>query len=117
MAGSSAEKLLRASLWEFGVRFRTNETILGAKPSACIANCKVAIFVQDCFEDRCPVHFPKRRSVRHHKSLDAQEGRLRKAGWVVFRVWQHEVEDTPRVIAGRISMALRTVRKVLSVGA
>jgi DNA mismatch endonuclease (patch repair protein) len=111
--GTPAEKLLRATLWEFGVRFKTNEDVLGVVPSVTIPNCKVAIFVQDCDEGRCSKHSSKRSSIKYSKSLDVRDARLRKNGWTVLRVWQHEVEDTPRLVAGRMSLIVRTVRNVL----
>lgn len=114
MPSIAAEKMLRATLWEFGVRFRTNEEVLGAIPSITVPNCKVAIFVLDCYEDRCPWHFPNRPNTRYFKALDARDAKLKKADWTVLRVWQHEIQDTPRIVAGRISMVIRTLRKILN---
>ncbi len=116
MAGS-VEKLLRDSLRSFGVRFRTGGSVLGSTPTVSITNSMVAVFVQDCYEDRCTKHYPKRRSLKHRKALDTQEARLRKAGWVVIRVWQHEVEENPKLIAGRVSMIVRMVRNVMDASA
>lgn len=38
---------------------------------------------------------------------------LRKEGWIVIRVWQHDVEVMPRLIAGRIAQVVRAVQKVV----
>lgn len=116
MPSKAAEKLLRATLWEFGVRFRTQGQVLGVTPSLVVANVQVAVFVDDCFESRCPWHFPERNSPRYWKRLMERDFKLRKAGWIVVRVWQHEVEETPRIVAGRICMVIRAARKVLESG-
>lgn len=107
LLGTPAERLLRATLWEFGVRFRTQEDAIVVNDS------RVAVFVDDCFNSRCPLHFPKKKSAASiWKRLNARDAKLRREGWMVIRVWQHEVEATPRVIAGRITMAIGTARKL-----
>jgi DNA mismatch endonuclease (patch repair protein) len=112
MSGTAAERLLRATLWEFGVRFRTQEDVLDAFPSLTVPDCKVAVFVDDCLDSRCPWHYPKKKSPRLWKLLNDRDAKLRRAGWTVIRVWQHEVENTPRLIAGRISLVIKTARRV-----
>jgi len=110
MPATSAEKLLRATLWEFGVRFRTNERVLGTQPTVVVLNCKVAVFVEGCEESQCPWHHPKKKSAALWKRLNDRDAKLRRDGWTVVRVWQHEVEDTPRMVGSRIALVVRTVK-------
>jgi DNA mismatch endonuclease (patch repair protein) len=113
MSATSAEKLLRATLWEFGVRFRANERVLNSTPSFVIASCKIAVFVDGCEESHCPWHGPKRKSTAAlWKRLNDRDAKLRKEGWAVVRIWQHEIENTPRMAAGRIAMVVRTVKEM-----
>ena len=114
MAVASVEKLLRATLWEFGVRVRTSERVLNFLPSFIIQSCKVAVFVDGCDESHCPWHYKRKKSAALWKRLNDRDARLRKAGWAVVRVWQHEVEDTPRLAAGRIAMVVRTSRDLIA---
>jgi DNA mismatch endonuclease (patch repair protein) len=111
--GTPAEKLLRATLWEFGIRYRTSDKLGGVNASLTIPACHVAVFVSDCFEDRCPWDFPKRKSTRAWKRVQDFDRALRKEGWIVVRVWQHDVEAMPRLVAGRIALIVRAVQKAL----
>jgi DNA mismatch endonuclease (patch repair protein) len=115
MSGTPAERLLRATLWSFGVRFRTQEAVLDASPSIVVTDCKVAVFVDDCLISRCPWHHPLKKMPKLWKTLNDRDARLRHDGWTVIRVWQHEVESTPRMIAARITMAIKTARKQVNV--
>ena len=111
---SAAEKLLRTMLWDLGVRFKTGFQTLDVTPSLVVLSAKVAVFVQDCYEDRCSRHFPKLGKVKHRKVIDRIDTRLRKAGWVIIRVWQHEIEESPKVVANRISLIVKTVRTAIN---
>ncbi len=114
MSAMTAEKLLRANLWEFGVRFRPPERVRNYMPSFVVASCKVAGCVDGCAESHCPWHGPKRKSTPTlWKKLNDRDAKLRKAGWTVVRIWQHEIENTPRMAAGRIAMIVRTVKEML----
>lgn len=69
---------------------------------------RTVVFVDGCFWHRCPSHFqmPKNNSqfwnrkimqnVRRDRAINEK---LRKDGWKVLRVWEHEVkEDLPRAV-------------------
>jgi len=108
--------MLRATLWEFGIRFRTTDTLGGEVASLTIPASHVAVFVTDCFEGRCPWDYPRRKSMRAWKKTQDFDMALRKEGWIVVRVWQHDVEQTPRLVAGRIALIVRAVQKALDTG-
>ena len=77
---------------------------------------RVAVFIDGCFWHCCPRHgtmpagnraFWKAKLARNTER-DAQVTRaLRKAGWMVLRIWEHDLaaKHWPRV-AGRIARAL-----------
>lgn len=77
---------------------------------------KVAVLVDGCFWHGCPKHatYPKSNQdywlpkLAENKDRDKrQSARLRKAGWRVIRVWEHDcLPPTPRIIA-RIVEACR----------
>ena len=65
---------------------------------------KVAVFIDGCFWHGCPDHGSKPKSnrdywlpkLRANKRRDAEiDLALRKSGWLVIRVWEHE--DPERV--------------------
>jgi DNA mismatch endonuclease (patch repair protein) len=87
-----------------GVRRRADILFSGAK---------VAVFVDGCFWHCCPLHrtFPKANAawwaekLRTNRNRDQDTNRrLRKAGWHVERVWEHEL---PSEAAARIVAAVR----------
>ena len=74
---------------------------------------RVAVFVDGCFWHCCPIHqtYPKANADWWATKLHANRQRdidtnrqLRKAGWLVARVWAHEA---PPAVAARITRLVR----------
>lgn len=99
------EKLLRLALRKVHLKYRLHygkEKIDIAVPSK-----KLAIFVDGCFWHQCPYHshlpksnkkywLPKlRKNKLRSKEKDKQ---LKRAGWKVVHVWEHELSDIKLVI-------------------
>lgn len=107
---------LRKLLHARGLRFRVDRPVLdGMRRRADIVfvSARVAVFVDGCFWHCCPRHktFPKANAgwwaakLAANRRRDAHTNRqLRKAGWLVERVWEHE---EPAAAAVRI---VKTVR-------
>ena len=113
---TAPELTLRRELSKLGLRYRTHygeEKIDIAFPSK-----KVAVFVDGCFWHLCPKHrgFPAsnrsywvpklKRNTQRDKETNA---RLKKAGWTVVRIWEHEVDnnlaDRARLIKKKLNRA------------
>ncbi len=71
------------------------------KPDFAWLDSKVALFVDGCFWHSCPRHgcVPRTRrkfwasKLSRNQCRDRDVGRaLRKAGWAVVRVWEHELK-------------------------
>lgn len=114
------ELALRRLLHARGLRFRVDRPILASARRADIvfSTAKVAVFVDGCFWHHCPIHrtFPKANAawwaekLRTNRRRDLDTNRkLRKAGWHVERVWEHEA---PLKAAERIIALLRPQDKV-----
>ncbi|MFL6313407.1 MAG: very short patch repair endonuclease [Terriglobales bacterium] len=93
--------LLRAA-YPRHLKIKFNESALPGKPDAYIGAWKLAIFVDGCFFHFCPQHghLPKSNSDYWSKKLignkrrDARHSRtLRKLGFVVVRLWEHELHS------------------------
>ena len=93
--------------------WRRNQPVFG-KPDFVFPKKKVAVFVDGCFWHGCPKHStsPKNNSEFWEKKLGSNKDRdklvnreLRKKGWVVIRIWEHELKEKDRV-AKRISKRL-----------
>ena len=89
-------KLLR----RHGIKgWRRNKPVFG-KPDFVFPKLKLAIFVDGCFWHGCPKHATKpannrafwRRKLSSNKKRDQVVNQtLRKAGWRVLRIWEHEL--------------------------
>ena len=89
--------------------WRRNQPVFG-KPDFVFPKLKVAVFVDGCFWHGCPEHAtqPKNNRAFWQKKLSANKRRdalvtrtLRKAGWRVLRIWEHELRraNEPRLTA------------------
>jgi DNA mismatch endonuclease (patch repair protein) len=79
--------------------WRRNQPVFG-KPDFIFPKRKLAIFVDGCFWHGCPKHEtkPKNNRAFWHRKLSANKTRdrlvtrtLRKLGWRVLRIWEHEL--------------------------
>lgn len=80
---------------------------------------RVAVFVDGCFWHCCPIHrtFPKKNRDWWQSKLEANVKRdnratnaLRRAGWSVLRVWEHEITASPKDVAMLISRRIHRRR-------
>lgn len=81
--------------------WRRNLPVMG-NPDFVFPKFRIAVFVDGCFWHGCPKHLrrPKandsywRRKILRNQNRDRQVNRLlRRAGWRVLRVWEHELRD------------------------
>src|SRR5437016_4299938 len=97
------EKLLRSELHRKGFRFYKNRrpvNVLRCAADIVFPSQRVCIFVDGCFWHGCPSHFrlpianqawwkEKIEANRHRDK--AQTTQLQQMGWLVVRVWEHEL--------------------------
>ena len=88
-------------------------------PDFAFRTQRVAVFVDGCFWHGCPAHsrLPKsnqeywRRKLLKNKLRDqAVDAELRRRGWYVVRLWQHDLLDEGKT-AARVIKALRRMPK------
>jgi len=86
--------------------WRRNQPLLG-KPDFVFRKQKIALFVDGCFWHCCPKHstMPKNNKEFWKKKLLGNKERdkfvtkgLRKQGWKVLRIWEHELKHPKKVI-------------------
>lgn len=96
--------------------WRRNRPVFG-RPDFVFTQVRLAVFVDGCFWHSCPKHatFPSTRKDFWSRKLARNKARdrlvtreLRRRGWRVLRIWQHELKKPARVLA-RICKALRAV--------
>jgi len=101
------EKKVRSELHKRGLRFRKHLSGLPGKPDIVFTKQKLAVFLDGDFwhgyrfpqwaDDLSPFW---RNKISETKERDKRNfTNLRKAGWKVLRIWEHEVEkDLEKVI-------------------
>jgi DNA mismatch endonuclease (patch repair protein) len=99
-AATRPEELLRKALWRWGLRYRKNQRLGRVRPDVVFPGSRVVVFVDGCFWHGCPDHYVRPRSggdfwvrkLRENVDRDIrQSAELRESGWVVIRIWEHEV--------------------------
>ena len=100
-ANTKPELLLRSSLHAQGVRYRTHVASLPGCPDVVFARARVVVFVDGDFWHGWM--FPKwsrklapywRNKIAGNRARDRRNHRrLRRLGWTVVRIWEHEIED------------------------
>jgi DNA mismatch endonuclease, patch repair protein len=107
-ADTVPEIALRRALWAVGLRYRVRARLPG-KPDLAFPKSRLTIFVDGCFWHACPRHYgePKsntdfwRTKIAANRKRDRRVDReLRKLGWQVVRIWEHELrENLPGAVA------------------
>jgi DNA mismatch endonuclease (patch repair protein) len=97
---------LRRRLHRLGYRYRVNSPLPGMprrRADVTFTAKRVAVFVDGCFWHGCPEHSTSprnngawwaeklRRNVERDRETDSY---LRRAGWTVVRIWEHEDPET-----------------------
>lgn len=113
---SGAEVALRSALHAKGLRFRLQRRVEGVRVDIVFVHQRVAIFVDGCFWHGCPRHatYPKSNTTYWLPKLAenmARDGRqttrLRRAGWRVVRVWEHDCCPLNDRVVDRIEQLCR----------
>jgi DNA mismatch endonuclease (patch repair protein) len=112
---TSPEMTLRRALWHRGFRYRVHKRIADTKPDISFPSRRVAVFVDGCFWHGCPIHFTLpvtnadfwQRKIEGNRKRDRRNDEtLVRDGWVVVRIWEHEIEQSIADAIGRIKSAL-----------
>ena len=110
------EMAIRSALHRRGLRFRKHVSKLAGKPDIVFPTAKVAVFIDGDFWHgyrfpawRASVSPFWRDKIDKTRRRDRRNfTRLRRAGWAVIRVWQHEVHGNVGRTVDRIHSAVRT---------
>jgi len=106
---------VRRRLWQMGLRYRLHYYRLTGRPDFAFVRSRVAVFIDGCFWHGCPKHrvWPQTRATFWKKKLERNVQRdrvvnreLAEQGWLVVRIWEHEVEGSPDRVTGRIRHAV-----------
>jgi len=96
------------------IGWRRNQAVFG-RPDFVFARKRVAVFVDGCFWHGCPKHsnMPANNRAFWRRKLTGNQSRdrlvtitLRKTGWRVIRIWEHDLVKRPAGCIQRIKMHL-----------
>jgi DNA mismatch endonuclease, patch repair protein len=88
---------------------RRQKKRFSVRPDFVFPKLRVALFVDGCFWHGCPKHatWPKTRAAFWRSKIEGNRARdrrvnsaLRKRGWTVLRIWEHELrrKDEARLL-------------------
>ena len=92
------------------LKFQVSGSKFQVKPDFVWKEVRLALFVDGCFWHGCPKHAtkPKQNAAFWRKKLAANKARdrrvnraLRRTGWRVVRVWEHELQQSGKRKAGK----------------
>lgn len=114
---TSPERLLRLFLWRAGARYRLHDSTPLGRPDLVFRKRQVAVFIDGCFWHGCPEHyvFPRSRTdfwlqkLKTNVERDCRQTRgLEELGWRVYRLWEHQVFESPGTSARGVLDALES---------
>lgn len=116
-SNTKLEMKLRTLLADHGIRtYRCYLKNLPGSPDFAFSRQKVAIFIDSCFWHGCKTHLriPQTNLNYWLKKFETNRARdkrqtaeLRKLGWRVLRLWEHELRK-PNGVIGKITRALKS---------
>jgi DNA mismatch endonuclease (patch repair protein) len=110
------EAYVEKVLQEWEVIFEKHPKIFG-RPDFVVREAKLAVFTDGDFWHGYrmgPRRLSKmsdfwRRKIAGNKTRDRRvNARLRKEGWTVVRIWEHEIENNPEAVASRLKKLLES---------
>jgi DNA mismatch endonuclease (patch repair protein) len=99
-----------------GIKGWRRQQPLYGKPDFIFRKERLAVFVDGCFWHGCPKHGRRPGSnsaywvpkLARNQKRDAEVNRvLRKQGWKVFRLWEHELSNQSRVASTIVKLLRR----------
>lgn len=114
---TACEVLLRRALWTSGLRgYRIHVADIPGTPDIVFTKRRVAVFIDGCFWHGCPTccRIPSTNQDYWLAKISSNKTRAEKVnkqladeGWVVIRVWEHEVHQDLKGCLDKIATAVK----------
>lgn len=111
---TSIELIIRSALRKKGYRFKTNVRGLAGSPDIVFVRAKLAVFIDGDFwhgfmfprwEKSLPPFWQQK--IRRNRARDRRcHAKLRRGGWTVFRIWEHQIRGDVEEVVLRITRML-----------
>lgn len=118
--GTKLERRLFSMLAGMKIKgWKKNASDVIGKPDVAFHSERVAIFVDGCFWHGCPTckrklpqtnrEYWKRKIERNVRLARSANRKLTRDGWIVVRIWEHEINDPAawESIRAKIQQALK----------
>lgn len=109
------ELRLFTALHDAGITgFMCHEQNLPGKPDIVFTEAKIVVFLDSCFWHGCPKHLRKPGSNETYWKAKIEgnikrdfrnRAKLRRMGWSVLRVWEHDLKN-PNAVIRKVQRAL-----------
>ena len=108
---TSQEQKIHGNLKARGVRHKMHPNIPGS-PDLILKDKKVAVFINGCFWHKCPKCYKAPKSnveywlpkIERNVKRDKNNARLlKKDGWKVVSIWEHEIKKDVKSTIEKIS--------------
>lgn len=115
---TKCELIIRKLAHARGLRFRKHYSLLPGRPDLVFAKARVAVFVDGdywhgwrfpCWQSKLP-HYWKQKIALNRRRDRRNLRNLRRRGWHVIRLWEHEVERDAAHCVDRVEAAVRGVK-------
>lgn len=93
---TSIELKLQNALKTAGITFLTHYTVWHTQVDIAIPKGKIAVFCEGCYWHCCPNCYgePTTEAQKRNVKWDAvKRKKLEEMGWVVLRIWEHEINN------------------------
>ncbi|MBI4085042.1 MAG: very short patch repair endonuclease [Candidatus Liptonbacteria bacterium] len=96
--------------------YRVNYSNLPGKPDIVFVKKHVVVFTDGCFWHKCPICFTKPKTsikfwakkIQGNLKRDKKVNReLKKKGWLVIRLWEHDLERNSNQILSKLVKILK----------
>lgn len=112
--GTKPELAIAAMLIQKGLAFESHSRDLPGRPDFVFRDRRVAVFCDGDFwhgwrfeEWRLKLSEKWEEKIENNRRRDARNHRaLRRAGWRVVRLWEHQIEGAPEKCIARVLSAL-----------
>lgn len=115
---TAPERIFRSALHQRGLRFRKHVASLPGRPDVVFSSARVAVFVDGRFWHgyrlpRWKAALPPfwQEKIEKNRRRDRRNfARLRRAGWIVIRIWDHDLDRRLGACVDRVVTALARAR-------
>ncbi len=109
--GTGIERMVFGDLRKAKIHFRPHYALAPGRPDAAVPSRKLAVFVHGDFwhgwrysekSTKLPAGFWREKIVRNRERDRKNMGKLRRMGWKVLCVWEHELKKSEEKTLKRV---------------